>query len=658
VGSRAGSGGGEARAHVRAGVLTLSKKRTSTMTGRALLETGRLAEARDQFWRDAAAAERQRDADALAAAALGLGGIWLHEHRSSLEVARVRGLQLRAKAQLDPGSPLARRLSARLAAEHAYLTGDAAAILAELSAARMPPTDPLVLAEALSLAHHCLLGPDHAELRLALAEELIEVSPTTDRPLDGLMGLAWRTVDLFLAGDRRAARSLSELRQRLEIDKCDALRYLVAALDVTMAIRAGRLVQAQRLADDCYRLGLDVGDADADGWYGAQLVAIRWLEGRGAELLPRLGDMVSAPTVAERSPGFVAALAVLAASAGDGTASRAALACLRSAGLRAVPSSSIWLATMLGVCEAAHALGDVDAAAEAYELLAPYAELPIMASLGVACYGSAHRPLGLAAWTMGRLDAAVAHLEAAVAADLAIANIPRHAVDLAALADALDQRGGPADTARAAEIRRAAIDEAQRAGMTALADRWEPPIAATPVACRRDGRAWQVRLGERVVAVPHAVGMEYLARLIADAGVEIAAVELASGYAVPCGSSPEPVLDARAKAAYRRRIEELRDDVHDAEACADLGRAARARAELDQFVAELARSTGLGGGTRSFVDSAERARVSVQKAIKRALATITEADPTLGQELGSRVVTGMRCVYLAGDLLGQRRNDA
>jgi hypothetical protein len=37
--------------------------------------------------------------------------------------------------------------------------------------------------------------------------------------------------------------------------------------------------------------------------------------------------------------------------------------------------------------------------------------------------------------------------------------------------------------------------------------------------------------------------------------------------------------------------------------------------------------------------------VSVYKAIKRALASITEAHPDLGRELSSRVVTGTRCVY-------------
>jgi hypothetical protein len=44
--------------------------------------------------------------------------------------------------------------------------------------------------------------------------------------------------------------------------------------------------------------------------------------------------------------------------------------------------------------------------------------------------------------------------------------------------------------------------------------------------------------------------------------------------------------------------------------------------------------------------NAERSRVSVHKAIKRALALITEADPALGRDISSRVVTGTHCVYL------------
>ena len=82
--------------------------------------------------------------------------------------------------------------------------------------------------------------------------------------------------------------------------------------------------------------------------------------------------------------------------------------------------------------------------------------------------------------------------------------------------------------------------------------------------------------------------------------------------------------------SYRRRIDELRHELDDAEACADLERAARARIELDTLLDELRRASGLGGRARSFSDDAERARVSVHKAIKRALRMIAEVDPELG----------------------------
>ncbi len=581
-----------------------------------------------QFWQEVAAADDADDAAALATAALGLGGIWVDEHRTTLDHARVDALQRRALAELDADSALAGRLRIRLAAEQAYLTGDPSPILLELEWARLQ-RDPMVLADALSLAHHCLLGPHHAEARAALADELIAVSPSTGRPHDGLMGLAWRTVDLFLAGDRRATRSLTELRDGLTAQRCDALEYLVAALDVMLAIRAGRLDEAERLAETCHTMGVVVGDADALGWYGAQLVAIRWLQGRGEELLPLIGELVDSTTVeSTSSPGFIAAQAALAGASGDQLAARAALACLRTDGLGAVHSTSVWSATMLGACEAAHVLGDADAAGEAYELLAPYADLPVMAGLGVACYGSAHRPLGLAAATVGDLDRAVDHLERAVVAELAVGGGPWHAMALAALADVLDQRaaagdGAPAtDGRRAADLRRAAIEEAQRMGMAGRAGEWmrRLPPSTDGIACRRDGRIWVVQRGERVATVPHSVGMEYLERLIDHADVEIAAVELASGHAVACDASKrDPLLDRRAKAAYRQRIEELRTEADDAEQCADIERACTARLELDRYLEELARATGFGGSTRSFADSAERARVSVHKAIKRAL---------------------------------------
>lgn len=53
--------------------------------GLVALTEGRLTEARALFWSEADAAERREDGPALAEAALGLGGLWVHENRSTLE---------------------------------------------------------------------------------------------------------------------------------------------------------------------------------------------------------------------------------------------------------------------------------------------------------------------------------------------------------------------------------------------------------------------------------------------------------------------------------------------------------------------------------------------------------------------------------------------
>ena len=114
------------------------------------------------------------------------------------------------------------------------------------------------------------------------------------------------------------------------------------------------------------------------------------------------------------------------------------------------------------------------------------------------------------------------------------------------------------------------------------------------------------------------------------------------------GADEHAVLDADAKAAYRRRIEDLRSEIDDAEACTDVERTVRARVELDRFAEEPARSTGFAGRARSFSHNAERARVSVHKAIKRAVSAIAEIDPVIGSAVTAWLATGNNCVFLAG----------
>jgi non-specific serine/threonine protein kinase len=85
---------------------------------------------------------------------------------------------------------------------------------------------------------------------------------------------------------------------------------------------------------------------------------------------------------------------------------------------------------------------------------------------------------------------------------------------------------------------------------------------------------------------------------------------------------------------------ELRGELDGAEASRDLGRAERARLEIDTIESALATAYGLGGRTSSAGSPAERARVSVTKAIRQAIERIGEAHPGLGERLRRSVRTG------------------
>ncbi|MGH3201999.1 MAG: hypothetical protein ACRDP5_08105, partial [Streptosporangiaceae bacterium] len=222
---------------------------------------GDLRASRQSFERAYQLAEMAEDVQAMALAALGLAGLWVSERRTVTGAVLLESRLEHVLSLLDPHSSLAVRVRTRLAGEADYVRGGHEAILAELGAARAA-TDPELLAEALSLAHHCLLGPEHVQLRRELAVELIKVSFRTRRRSDLLMGLLWQTVDAYSAGDPHAGRYLGELRDQLEQQNHLAVAFVVSAIDVMLAIRAGRLDEAESLARGCAASGALAGDID------------------------------------------------------------------------------------------------------------------------------------------------------------------------------------------------------------------------------------------------------------------------------------------------------------------------------------------------------------------------------------------------------------
>ena len=86
----------------------------------------------------------------------------------------------------------------------------------------------------------------------------------------------------------------------------------------------------------------------------------------------------------------------------------------------------------------------------------------------------------------------------------------------------------------------------------------------------------------------------------------------------------------------------------------DIGRVELAPRDRDFLVAELARAVGLGGRHRSVGGTAERARTSVTRSLRYALARLAPHHPALAAHLEQSVHTGTYCVYTPDPLAAIR----
>ena len=197
----------------------------------------------------------------------------------------------------------------------------------------------------------------------------------------------------------------------------------------------------------------------------------------------------------------------------------------------------------------------------------------------------------------------------------------------------------------------------------------EPPPRAQPVTpvraadenvFRREGDHWCVTFEGRTVRLRDLKGLRYIARLLAEPAREVHVLTLVGderishgasgsaeqGISYSAGMSGDVFLDAQAKEAYRRRLAETEEDAEEARAMGDHERVAQAAAERDFLIRELARAIGLGGRDRPADSASERARASVTRAVRQAMARIREHHPALGEHLDRAIRTGTYCAYL------------
>jgi tetratricopeptide (TPR) repeat protein len=620
--------------------------------GEALAAAGDPAAAREAFRVAAELGRRIGSSTLLARAALGLaGGV-------GFEVALLDGEQVdlltEARAALGEQETVLRSLTAaRLSVALTLLASEErrAELSEEAVALARASGDDGALGQALAARCDVLAGPEHSRSRAEWAGEIVATAARRRSPALELLGRRLRLVALLEVGDvvgadaeaQAYAVTAAALRQPL-------YTWYVPMWHAMRALSEGRIADCEAHLADAERLGHSAESDNAQ----ALVLTSRWC------LLTELDDQAAltelfAGVDLSRFAGvwpFVT-MAYIAAQQGRTGEAGARLDAVTPR-LAAAPRDSEWLPMMAQLAEAVGMIGTHPVASWAYEQLLPLAELFVVEGIGAALRGPVHRHLGILAAAGGDTATAVGHFERAVerargiGATLLVART---------LQDAGLALSDPVRLAEARELYRAlgVTRRAHELGSVA-----EDGAAVRPGVSDnlflREGEFWTLRYQRREVRLRDSKGLRDLAVLLAAPGREFPAVELAaepsaaSAVRVPVGELHEPgdlgeVVDATARAAYRRRLLELDEEETEADARGDQERSVALAAERDALVAQLSAAYGLGGRVRRAGQPAERARTAVTARIRDAIRRIEAVHAELGAHLRHSVSTGTFCSY-------------
>jgi hypothetical protein len=201
-----------------------------------------------------------------------------------------------------------------------------------------------------------------------------------------------------------------------------------------------------------------------------------------------------------------------------------------------------------------------------------------------------------------------------------------------------------------------------------------PSVRSAPKAVfRKEGEYWTVGYVGKAYRLKDSRGLGYIAHLLRHPDVEFHVLDLYGGIAsqreedetsqsvqgLPRGAEDlekagiqirrlgdaGELLDEHAKAAYRRRLSELGEELKEAKQLGNVERAEQAENEIDALTRELSRAVGLGGRNRRAASASERARQTITKTIRPVVERISQSDAPLGDILSRCIRTGTFCSY-------------
>ena len=291
-------------------------------------------------------------------------------HAGGQDRARVTALEAALTVATDPASQA--RVLASLAAEVTYtapiarrraLTDEALAIARELD-------DAGLLIDVLLRRAAALADPDSTTERCAETEECLHLAGQGDDPLRlWAAGCARSTVALRAGRTGEADRALSLAQLAVTDLATPGMRYVLMVRIAARELLAGRLLAAERAADEALELGIATGQPEVADVYGTQLLHLRFEQGR----LGEMGDTILALDLDRPHPLPCPVVAWSCALLGHRHRAEEALA--RAVAAAPVLADDEFRLVALGYAAlAAAVLGDGATAEVLAPLLEPYAE--------------------------------------------------------------------------------------------------------------------------------------------------------------------------------------------------------------------------------------------------------------------------------------------
>jgi DNA-binding SARP family transcriptional activator len=436
--------------------------------------SGEIERAREACRVAADVARSRGDAEQLARAALAFAGPVRLELETQITEELLVLLERALDAMGDTDSALRARIMGRLAAALTWWNEDRRRPELAREAIEMARRvgERSTLADVLSSTYIAIWSPDNLDERQATA---IELAGVAEQVGDGALAAVARSLianNLLERGDIDAAeRELAELERRADSLRQDYPRALAAIGRARHAHLAGRLDVYEAIAHEFRARGRERRDEQSWHVYAAQMLYLRREQGRLSELLqktpvvPRGGvDTV------DRHLLWRCGVAFAHAELDHRADAQHELEALARSEFADFPRDWLWLACLSTLTPVVAYLDDVRLATLLYETIEPYAHLCVGAWMPFSL-GSASRPLGLLASTLGRLDAAARHFEDALEMNLRIRSplwVAHTQHDYARMLLGRDQ---PGDRDHAVELLSAALATADELGLKALTGR-------------------------------------------------------------------------------------------------------------------------------------------------------------------------------------------